>query len=90
MPGDLGGKALHVGRVLCLSDVSLFRVGVMKAQMMGQDNGCFYSEDLRHIGIKERYCWRCVLSSLNSYLFLDVGKFSFHFAFQTPSTDLVF
>lgn len=90
MRGDLGGKAWHVGRELCLSDVSPFGVGVTKAQMMGQDNGCFHSEDLQHICIKEKCCWRCVLSSLNSYLFIDVGKFSFPFPFQTPNADLLF
>lgn len=30
--GDLGREALHMGRVLCLFDVSLFWVGVKKAK----------------------------------------------------------
>ena len=55
-----------MGRVLCLFDVSLFRVGVMKVQMTGRDNGWFYSEGLQLVCIKEKYCRRHVLSSLNS------------------------
>lgn len=55
-----------MGRVLCLFDVSLFRVGVMKAKMTGRDNGWFYSEGPQHICFEEKYCWRCVLSILNS------------------------
>lgn len=62
---DLGGKALRVGRVLCLFDVSLFGVGVMEVQMTGRVNGWFYSEGLQLVCIK-KYCRRHVLSSLNS------------------------
>lgn len=57
-----------MGRVLCLFDVSLFRVGVMKAQVAARDNGWFYSEGLQHICDKGKYCWRHVLSRLTSII----------------------
>lgn len=55
-----------MGRVLCLFDVSLFGVGVMKAKMTGRDNSWFYSEGLQRICFEEKYYWRRVLSSFNS------------------------
>ena len=58
--GDLDGKALRVGRAACLFHMSLLRVGVMKAQLTGGDNGWFHSEGLQHVCIKEKYCQRRV------------------------------
>lgn len=54
MRGDRDGKALRVGRAACLFHVSLFRVGVMKAQLTGGDHGWFHSEGLQHVCIKEK------------------------------------
>ena len=53
--------------------------------MTGGIAAAFILEDLQHICIKEKYCWRCVLSSLNSYLLIGIGKFSFISPFRPPT-----